>query len=270
MSDANEVRTLTVGEQRIASLPAKHPEPQQTGAAALLTTIANAARDPTVDMDKLERLFAMRKELETEAARRAYNTAMSACQAEMPAVAKNAENTQTRSQYATLDAVAEAITPIYTKHGFNLSFDEDKSPNDGMMRIKCIVGHTEGYEREHHVDIPIDRAGIKGNENKTATHAFGSTMSYGRRYLTLAIFNIATKRATPDNDGNRDDPRITPEQVAELDTLIKELDVNKPVLLQYAKVASLDEIYADAFETVKAVILKKKQQPKPEGADNAR
>lgn len=32
---------------------------------------------------------------------------------------------------------------------------------------------------------------MKGTANKTGTHAYGSTTSYGRRYLFCAVFDIA-------------------------------------------------------------------------------
>lgn len=247
----------TYGEARIARLPAQHPAPAvvaQSETASLLGVIERAARDPSVDLDKLERLFAMRKELETETARKAFNDAMAACQKEMPAVAKNASNTHTKSRYATLDKVAEAIAPIYTKHGFFLSFDEGECPNEGMMRIKCVVGHKDGFDREYSVDVPIDKAGARGNDNKTATHAFGSTMTYGRRYLTLAIFNIATKEATPDNDGNAVDPGLSAEQVDEIEKLVTNCGLNRQKVLEYLRVPEFAEVSSRKFEEVKAVI----------------
>jgi hypothetical protein len=49
--------------------------------------------------------------------------------------------------------------------------------------------------------------GPKGNQNKTATHGFGSTMSYGRRYLICLIFNITL--TNEDQDGNQPGEQVT-------------------------------------------------------------
>ena len=41
----------------------------------------------------------------------------------MRAIAADANNPQTRSRYASYFALDNAVRPIYTKHGFSLTFD---------------------------------------------------------------------------------------------------------------------------------------------------
>ena len=168
--------------------------------AAIVQMIERAAANPAVDVDKMMKLLEMRERVQGEEARKAFNAAMAAAQPEMPAVVRDAKNTQTNSKYATLEAVSDAIQPVITKHGFGLSYGTADCPKEGHYRITCDVTHSSGGEKHYHADIPIDATGIKGVTNKTATHAFGSTMSYGRRYLKLMIFDVATK---DDDDGNK-------------------------------------------------------------------
>ena len=52
----------------------------------VLAIIERAARDPTVDVDKMQRLLDMRAGLAREAAERAFNEALAAAQAEMSPV----------------------------------------------------------------------------------------------------------------------------------------------------------------------------------------
>lgn len=183
-------------------------EPQPTGAvvpisdsAALMTAIANAARDPNVDVDKMERLFAMHEKMQARQAEQAFSEAMKAAQAEMPMIAKDRHNSQTNSDYATLDAINNRITPIYTRHGFSLTFDTEDSPLEGHVRIVCRVLHRDGHSKAYSYDNPMDATGIGGKTNKTPTHARGSAITYGRRYLVLMIFNLTTG-AQADDDGN--------------------------------------------------------------------
>jgi hypothetical protein len=50
-----------------------------------------------------------------------------------------------------------------------------------------------------HADIFADTKGPRGTPNKTATQGFGSTMSYGRRYLKALMFDLVI--AGEDDDG---------------------------------------------------------------------
>ncbi len=167
--------------------------------AALVSAIANAARDPNVDVEKMERLWAMHEKMQDRQAQQAFSVAMKAAQSEMPTIAKDRHNTQTNSDYATLDAINAAITPVYTRHGFSLTFGTADSPLEGHVRVVCKVMHAEGHSQSYEYDSPMDSAGIGGKVNKTPTHARGSAITYGRRYLTLMIFNLSTGY---DDDGN--------------------------------------------------------------------
>jgi hypothetical protein len=179
------------------ALPAVQPDE----GSAILSMIERAARDPAVDLDKMERLFAMHERIEQRRAETAFNAAMASAQAEIGPVVKNVRNTHTNSKYADLDAVYDVVQPIVTKHGFGKSFGTGHSERgDGFVKMVCDVTHTGGFCKRYESDIPIDAAGSQGKVNKTPIQAFGSTTTYGRRYQTLLIFDVVTM---DDNDGNR-------------------------------------------------------------------
>jgi hypothetical protein len=157
------------------------------------------ARDPSVDVDKLERLMALWERNESRTAEAAFNSAMSAAQDELRPVAADAENPQTKSRYASYGALDRAVRPVYARHGFALSFDTGDSPLAEHVRVLCYVSHRGGHQRTHHVDMPADGKGAKGGDVMTKTHAAGAAMSYGQRYLLKLIFNIAVGE---DRDGN--------------------------------------------------------------------
>jgi hypothetical protein len=215
--------------------------------SALLQVIERAARDPNVDIVKMKELFAMRKEIAMEAAQATFNAAMNACQADTRPIATDATNPQTRSKYASYAQLDRALRPIYTKHGFSISFDEGDSPKTEHVRVLAYVAHSGGFTRTYRTDMPADGKGAKGGDVMTKTHAAGSAKSYGKRYILKDVFNIAV--GEDDTDGNDDDyPRITERQAADLKALITEYggDINK--LLRYFKVGSLAEIHANNFE----------------------
>lgn len=153
-----------------------------------------------IDENRLGKLMELAKEWSAEQALRAYNQAMNACQLEMKAVLKARENKATNSKYAALEDIDDAIKPIYTMHGFSLSYGSGESKLEKHVRIICDVLHIGGHVRQYIGDFPLDDSGLKGNANKTGIQATGSTYSYGRRYLKVLIFDVTIRGE--DNDGN--------------------------------------------------------------------
>lgn len=172
----------------------------QNNAVAYITMIERAAIDPNVDIEKMERLLQMQERIMDKQSEIEFNSAMVTCQAEMPVIIKDKKNNQTNSTYAQLESIIEAIAPVYTKNGFSLSFDTREDEPD-KMTILCNVSHKAGHSKQYQYKLPIDDVGIQGKVNKTGVHGRGSTASYGRRYLTLMIFNLAV--AGEDIDGNQ-------------------------------------------------------------------
>lgn len=168
--------------------------------SSMFTLLSRAASDPNVDVDKFMRLKQMLDEDEARKAERAFNDALSECQAQMGTIGTNKANSQTHSKYATYDKLDKAIRPLYTAQGFSLSFDTGKAEKEGEVKVLCYVSHKAGHTRTYNVDIPSDGKGAKGNDVMTKTHATGSALSYGQRYLLKGIFNIAV--GDQDDDGN--------------------------------------------------------------------
>lgn len=206
-AEATAVETLEL-EPRTAQLPAVAQRAQSVAAASdaeagtLIHVIAAAARDPAVDIDKMERLWAMHERLKNRAAEEAFNAAMNRAQSRMGRVSADAANPQTKSLYATYGKLDKAVRPIYSAEGFSISFNEGEGAPEGHARILAYVSHSAGHTRTYKLDMPNDGKGAKGGDVMTKTHATGAAHSYGRRYLLKDIFNIAI--GEEDNDGNGD------------------------------------------------------------------
>lgn len=166
---------------------------------ALIAAIQSAASNPEVDVEKMERLWAMREKMEAKNAEVEFNAAMSRIQANMGRISADATNPQTRSQYATYAALDRALRPMYTREGLSLSFSTEEAP-EGSVGMVCYVSHAMGHTRTYRAQVPSDGKGAKGNDVMTKTHAFGSGTSYGMRYLLKMIFNVAI--GEDDDDGN--------------------------------------------------------------------
>ena len=96
--------------QKIGGSVALPQSAQEAG--NLIHVIAAAARDPSVDIDKMERLWAMHEQLTNRANEASFNAAMNKAQSEMGRISADAENPQTRSQYATYGKLDSMVRPI--------------------------------------------------------------------------------------------------------------------------------------------------------------
>lgn len=210
------------------------------GPAAIMQAIQSAAANPDVDIDKMERLWDMHKQLVNSQNEAAFNNAMTEAQSEMRRVQADARNPQTHSEYASYAAIDKALRPIYTRHRFALSFDTGEGAPDEYVRVVCNVSHGDGHSKAYHIDMPADGKGAKGGDVMTKTHAVGAGMSYGMRYLLKMIFNVAI--GEDDNDGNEAIEFITEDQAADILALIKEVGAEKERFLKWCKSDSVEEI----------------------------
>ncbi len=211
----------------------------------IIRGILEAATNPDVDIDKMERLMAMHERLVSNQNEARFTGAMNKAQGEMRRVEADLYNEQTRSKYASYAALDRSLRPIYTVNGFNLSFDTDDSPKDEHVRVVCIVSHDGGHASRRHIDMPADGKGAKGGDVMTKTHATGAAIQYGMRYLLKMIFNVAI--GEDDQDGNGPVACITEDQAADIESLIKEVGAEKPRFLKWCKSDSIEEIAVSKY-----------------------
>ncbi len=234
--------------------------------APMVAMIERIAMDPSIPIERLEQMLAMKERMEDRArdqlredreyeAKTAYFSAMSACQKELPVVTKNKRNTHTRSNYADLAAIEEQAMPIIYAHGFGVSFQPDGYNDIGELLIKWEISHSGGYVRNGIGAIPVDGAGAKGGVNKTGTQAFGSTATYGRRYLLCMLFNISTG---DDRDGNSppadetggDGEPITEAQASVIRELVGKAELEIDRFCTHWKIEAIPDIPGAKFNDV--------------------
>jgi hypothetical protein len=152
-----------------------------------------------LDLDKLERLISLQRDSDARIAEAQFHAALSIAQSEIGRVATDAKNSQTGSKYATYAALDRAIRPVYTRNGFGLSFSSGEATAE-TVNVYCKVSHSGGHVETYMITMPCDGKGARGNDVMTRTHAMGSAMSYGMRYLLKMIFNVVI--GEDDDDGN--------------------------------------------------------------------
>ena len=239
------------GRQIVNDAPAMNYSP-------IASTLERVVMDPSLPVERVEHILALfyqaedrarqqAKEDRAEEARTAYFAAMSACQKELPVVVKNQRNKHTNSEYADLAAIEKQAMPKIHEHGFGVTFQPCGYNELGELQIKWQISHSGGHVESDIAGIPVDGAGAKGGINKTGTQAFGSTATYGRRYLLCMLFNISTG---DDRDGNRADQSsgpITEDQVSTIRKLAEDVDADLEKFCRYFQINALPELSQTDF-----------------------
>lgn len=214
---------------------------------SLLAAIMDAARDPAVDVEKLERLLQMQERLEAKAAERAYCEALASVQANIPRVKKNGTielrkdgKVHGKVPFATWEDMDAVLRPHLIEYGLTLSFSSRQSQN-GFV-IVGIVWHLRGHREEYEgPPLPSDTG-----PGRNALQAIGSTLSYSQRYIAGMIFNIV--REGEDDDGARAGLKlITHDQAMQIEVLIADSGADRAKFMSHFGVNSLLDIRQDKY-----------------------
>lgn len=174
-----------------------------------------AARDESIDVDKLERIMAMKERADAVERERIYADAMAALQAELKQISKRGLMTGTSRKYARLEDIDEYVRPMLAEHGFSVSYDSEETAKG--TRYTCKMRHRAGFAETKSLILPIDTGA-----GRNAVQSVGSTTSYARRYLLEMHLNLVKR--DEDDDGAGGSPPITTEQAAQLRTAFGEGD----------------------------------------------
>lgn len=160
--------------------------------AAIFQIIERAARDPNVDIDKMQRLMEMHDKVQATRAKTAYAAAFSEMQPELPEIEEHGKSNN--GSYALWEDINDRIKPVLSAHGFGISF---RCGRDGAnVTVTAVLSHREGHSEETMMLLPLDTSG-----NKNAVQAVGSSTSYGKRYTAAALLNLTSRGE--DDDGKK-------------------------------------------------------------------
>lgn len=212
-------------------------------------------------LEQLDKLLSLQERWEANEARKAFVVAKAAFKAEAPSLSKNKhvgfksrkqDATDTSYWHATLDHVAEQLSPVLSKNGLAYAWETQQSEG-GLITVTCVLTHVMGHSER--VSL---RAGLDTSGNKNNIQAVGSTVTYLQRYTLLAITGMAT--TDQDNDGEGGPVQyISAQQKAELIALMKATQSDTAAFLKYFGVESIDVLPLTEFDRAVAALNKKKQ-----------
>ena len=200
-------------DAHLTNTPASVEAHPTADSSAIIQVIERAALNPDVDIDKMERLLQMQERVMDRQAMMAYSTAMAAMQTELPSIEERGQTNN--GFYATLEDIVDTVRPIMQKHGFAVSFRIQTQERG--IQVTGVLMHKDGHREETSMLLPADMSG-----NKNAVQAFGSSTSYGKRYVLSALLNITT-RGQDDNGNAAGGVRlVTPFQAGQIQRLISQ------------------------------------------------
>lgn len=226
-------------------------EPGQVVAAdagTIMAVISRAASDPTVNVEKLERLTALYERIKANEARTAYMAALAAMQPNLPVVEKRGRIKISKSAddkgqaYALWEDISEAIKPTLQQHGFTLSFRTGVAA-DGKITVTGILGHASGHQEETTITLPHDSSG-----SKNAVQAVGSSTSYGKRYTATALLNLTFRGEDDDGRAAGIGPAISADDAETLRAKIAATKLASAKFLERFRIERVEDLPASQLE----------------------
>jgi hypothetical protein len=152
------------------------------------------------NIDVIERMMAVRRELEADYAKKAFQQAMAAFQRDCPSVAKsrpvnNAESKGGghRYNFAPLEDIVRQVGSLIAEHGFTYTWNSTTVGNE--ITVHCIVTHSLG-----HREITDFKSTCDAPPGANRQQGAGSGFSYGKRYSFIGAFGIVL--VDEDDDAN--------------------------------------------------------------------
>lgn len=143
------------------------------------------------DIDKLERLMAMKERWDKEQARKAFLDAMTDFQTECPDLRKTkrvhfeTSKGSTEYHYAPLADIDRQIKGLMKKHG--LSKRWEIKDNGEKIKVICLVSHRDGHTETTEMEASADMSG-----SKNAIQGKGSAIEYMKRYTLIGALGLTT------------------------------------------------------------------------------
>lgn len=181
----------------------KHEAQTALPADPMVNMIERLVLNPDADLDKLERMLALKRDHDRDNARISFARALSAARATIPPIMKDAtvefesKGKTTYYKHETLSGIAKVIDPILSDHGLSYRFRTEQG--NGGVKVTCIIAHSEGHSEETSLMCAPD-----GSGSKNAFQAVGSAVTYLQRYTLKAALGLS---AEIDDDGQSAAPR---------------------------------------------------------------
>ncbi len=166
----------------------------------LMRIIERAADAPQFDLDRLEKLLALKERYDRAESIKAFAAAKVEFKKHAPDIVKNkfvAYGT-TAYKHATHDEVTDKLSEALAQFGFSHAWSMVQHENS--ITVRCTLTHIMGHSEHAELTSIYDASG-----GKNSIQAIASANSYLQRYTLLAVTGASTKDM-PNDDGRDTQP----------------------------------------------------------------
>jgi hypothetical protein len=219
--------------------------------------LVKAALAKDVDVDKLEKLIAMRDADLTRRARQAFHDAMTEFHRLCPTIPRNrTANVATRGgtgyayQYADLDTIQNKVDPVLSPLG--LRYGWDTSVDGATLVVVCTVSHVNGHESPSSFSCPT---GSSAGMSEAQKHA--AALTFAKRQTLCNALGL--KMSGPDVDGADTVPEqtISEKQAHTLSEWLKDTESDEGKFLAWAGVDALELLPASRYAAAMTMLERK-------------
>lgn len=236
-------------------VPVRVPALPQVKQPDFMSIIEKAMLMPDFQLEKLERLLEMQKQVMAKQAEMNFNAALVRLSGDLPRIKRTrsvaydkvkgnpAAGKQEAFKYAAYEDIDAALRPLLAREGLHPLFTTAPRTGDGGGAVvTCTLLHIDGHSMSASVQVSLDSSGGKNN-----IQAMSSTISYGKRISLSMLLNIVTEGE--DDDGEKSEISfIGSEQAKALEALIKETNSDRAKFLAYVAAESVEKILPENLE----------------------
>jgi hypothetical protein len=164
----------------------------------LMGIIDRLISNPELDLDRVERMLGMARELRAEKSEMEYTSAFAMMQSDMPVIDEHGgikdKAGRIQSTYAYYEDIMEAVKPVMSAHGMALNFPKVRT-TETHVEVTAVLKHIGGHKEVLDLELPLDDA-----YGKNLIQRYKSSQTYAKRIAAIAILNITTRQARKDDD----------------------------------------------------------------------
>ncbi len=222
----------------------REESPQQMQVAMDPAAVIQAIVDKGITSESvsvMKDLIAMQREMRAESAKASFSAAFAELRRECGKILATkiipTNNGAVKGRFAPLTEIQDHIEPLLEKHGFFMTFDQQRVEG-GMTRVECVVVHRDGHEM---------RSGFTCREHQSpqnsAAQNDGGTNTLAKRIALCNMFGI---RIDYETDARAEGDTISGEQAAELQRRAEQVYGGDPEkiarLLKFAQATTWENI----------------------------
>jgi len=202
---------------------------------SMLQAVMAAALNPDLDPERIKAFLDVAREMDQDEKKQQFYAAFAAAKAQISAIRimKNGEivypgkngGPASVIKFIKHDDISRAIKPILAEHGLTATYSSEMLPNAPKVVTVMTVIHHNGYSREWR-SIPMPLVDSGGGKNDV--QGAGSISTYGRRFVTVAAFDIVAEDADDDGNLGKTAKPITQDQADDIRTILDALDEKQP------------------------------------------